>query len=82
MRSHTTPRDAEVQLCVYLADKIEPSRTYTDLTEMRRLAPSDLDASLRLCAMSVADKFRKKGRPLHPVTSDFMRELGIDDTVL
>ncbi len=77
---HTTGRGGATLLdkIVYLADKIEPSRTYTDLTEMRRLAPSDLNASLRLCALSVADKFRRKGRDIHPVTHDFMRELGID----
>ncbi|MBR2522868.1 MAG: bis(5'-nucleosyl)-tetraphosphatase (symmetrical) YqeK [Clostridiales bacterium] len=76
---HTTGRGGATTLdkIVYLADKIEPSRTYTDLTEMRRLAPVDLDEAVRLCAISVADKFRRKGRDLHPVTSDFMRELGI-----
>lgn len=76
---HTTGRGGVTLLdkIVYLADKIEPSRTYTDLTEMRRLAPTDLDASLRLCVLSVADKFRRKGRAIHPVTLDFMRELGL-----
>ncbi|MBP5262565.1 MAG: bis(5'-nucleosyl)-tetraphosphatase (symmetrical) YqeK [Clostridiales bacterium] len=81
---HTTGRGNATLLdkIVYLADKIEPSRTYTDLTEMRRLAPTDLNASLRLCALSVADKFKKKKRPLHPVTSDFMLELGISQIML
>ncbi|SCW39101.1 nicotinate-nucleotide adenylyltransferase [Ruminococcaceae bacterium YRB3002] len=76
---HTTGRGGATMLdkIVYLADKIEPARTYTDLTEMRRLAPDDLDAALRLCALAVAEKFRKKGRPQHPITDDFMRDLGI-----
>jgi len=76
---HTTGRGGATMLdkIVYLADKIEPSRTYTDLTEMRRLAPSDLDASLKLCVLSVADKFKRKGRAIHPVTLDFMSDLGL-----
>ena len=76
---HTTGRGGATLLdkIVYLADKIEPSRTYTDLTEMRKLAPVDLDASLRLCVVSVADKFKRKGRAIHPVTLDFMSDLGL-----
>ncbi len=62
---------------VFLADKIEPSRTYTDLTEIRRAAETDIDEALRMCASSVRDKFKAQGRELHPLTSDFMESLGI-----
>ena len=72
---HTTGRAGMTVLdkIVYLADKIEPSRTYTDLTEMKRLAPVDLEAAVLLCRETVIDKFRKKGRPIHPLTEEWER---------
>ena len=77
---HTTGRGEATLLdeIVFLADKIEPSRTYTDLSLMRKLAPKDLDGAARLCLESVVDKFRKKGRPVHPLTEDFMKSLGMN----
>jgi len=77
---HTTGRGDMTLLdeIVFLADKIEPSRTYTDLSLMRKLAPEDLDGAARLCLESVVDKFRKKGRPVHPLTEDFMKSLGMN----
>lgn len=76
---HTTGRGNMTLLdeIVFLADKIEPSRTYTDLSVMRRIAPTDLDGAARLCLESVVDKFRKKGRPVHPLTEEFMKSLGM-----
>ena len=70
---HTTGRGnmTDLDLIVYLADKIEPSRTYTDLSEMRKIAPSDLDAAAKLCRAAVIDKFKKKGRPIHPLTEEW-----------
>lgn len=74
---HTTGRGGMTVLdkIVYLADKIEPSRTYTDLSEMRRIAPVDLDRAARLCLDSVMDKFRRKNRPIHPLTEAWNKEL-------
>ena len=74
---HTTGRPDMTLLdkIVYLADKIEPARTYTDLTEMRRLAPIDIDASIMLCLESVMDKFRRKGRDIHPITLAWEKQL-------
>ncbi len=74
---HTTGRGGMTVLdkIVYLADKIEPSRTYTDLSEMRRIAPSDLNGAVRLCLDSVNDKFKRKGRTIHPLTVEFGRQL-------
>ena len=74
---HTTGRPDMTTLdkIVYLADKIEPSRTYTDLTEMRRLAPDDLDVAVALCLESVMDKFRRKGRDIHPITLEWEKQI-------
>ena len=76
---HTTGRGDMPILdkIVYLADKIEPSRTYTDLSEMRKTAEYDLDGAVRLCLESVMDKFRKQNREHHPLTNDLARDLGI-----
>ena len=74
---HTTGRGGMTMIdkVVYLADKLEPARTYADLTEMRRLAPTDLDGALRLCLTSVLDKFRRRGVPPHPLSLQFADEL-------
>lgn len=62
---------------VFLSDKLEPARTYTDLTEMRSLAEKDIDASLRLCVGAVRAKFESQGRDIHPLTLAFMESLGV-----
>ena len=76
---HTTGKAdmTTLEKIVFLADKLEPSRTYTDLTLMRELAKTDLDASLRLCVRAVKNKFDAKGREIHPYTLEFMKDLGI-----
>jgi len=62
---------------VYVADKIEPARTYTDLTDIRIAAEKDIDEALRMTVSVVRDKFVKQGRDIHPATQDLMRELGM-----
>ncbi len=76
---HTTGKKDMTVLdkIVFLADKLEPSRTYTDLTLMRELSKTDLDASLILCVKAVKNKFDMKGREIHPYTLEFMKDLGI-----
>lgn len=74
---HTTGRGGMTLLdkIVYLADKLEPSRTYADLTKERELAVTDIDAALRLCVKSVKKKFESRGMKIHPLTVDFMDDL-------
>lgn len=76
---HTTGRGNMTMLdkIVYLADKLEPSRTYTDLTLMREVALSDLDEAVRMCVKAVRNKFLSQGRDIHPLTCEFMKDLGI-----
>jgi len=77
---HTTGRGdmTKLEKIVYLADKIEPARTYTDLSVMRRIAPTDLDGAVSLCLESVIDKFKRKGRDIHPLTVDFAADLHME----
>ena len=76
---HTTGRGnmPDLDRIVYLADKVEPSRTYADLTEMRKVAEYDLEGAVKLCLGAVIDKFRKQDRQNHPLTEDLARDLGI-----
>lgn len=77
---HTTGRGGMTLLdkIVYLADKLEPSRTYADLTKERELAVTDIDEALRLCVKSVKKKFESRGTKIHPLTIDFMDDLNME----
>ena len=76
---HTTGRGnmTVLEKIVYLADKIEPSRTYMDLEPIREAAEHDLDEAVRMTASAVRDKFISQGRQLHPVTEAMMKDLGM-----
>lgn len=77
---HTTGRGDMTLLekIVYLADKIEPSRTYTDLTPIRSAAEKDLESAMRMTALAVKNKFVSQGRDIHPMTLLMMRDLGME----
>lgn len=53
---------------VYLADKLEPSRDYDDLTLIRKYAETDLDAALIECYCAIRESFAKKGMLIHEDT--------------
>ena len=76
---HTTGRGgmSVLEKIVYLADKIEPSRTYTDLTDIRKMAYTDLDEAVRMTVRSVRNKFEEQGRQIHPYTLAMMKDLRI-----
>ena len=50
---------------VYLADKVEPARHYDDLTEIIRLAETDLDGALIECYCAIRESFAAKGQEIH-----------------
>jgi len=77
---HTTGRGdmSLLEKIVYLADKIEPSRNYTDLTPIRTAAEVDLDAACRMTATAVKNKFISQGRDIHPMSLLMMRDLGME----
>ena len=76
---HTTGRGdmSILEKIVYLADKIEPSRNYTDLTPIREAAEKDLDSAMRMTAAAVRDKFVSQGRDIHPLTKQMMKDLNM-----
>lgn len=53
---------------VYLADKIEPSRDYDDLTMIRTLAEHDLNGALIECYCAIKESFARKGQQIHEDT--------------
>ena len=76
---HTTGRGnmSVLEKIVYLADKVEPSRTYMDLAPIRETAEKDLDEAVRMTAEAVRNKFKAQGREMHPVTTAMMKDLGM-----
>ena len=76
---HTTGRGDmnTLEKIVYLADKIEPSRNYTDLSPIRTAAETDLEDAMRMTASAVRDKFVSQGRDIHPMTVRMMADLGM-----
>ncbi|HBP38447.1 MAG TPA: hypothetical protein DD640_06850 [Clostridiales bacterium] len=60
---------------IFIADKVEPARTYTHLSEIRRLAETDLDRAMLICLREI-DSFliREKLTP-HPYTNEARAEL-------
>ena len=76
---HTTGRGnmSALEKIVYLADKIEPARTYMDLEPIRKAAQTDLDEATRMTALAIKAKFDRQERPTHPSTVDMLRDLGI-----
>lgn len=81
IRFHTTARKGMTitDKVVYLSDKIEPARTYDDLTEVRKAADSDLELGLILCVSAFVEKSKRKGMELHPNTKGFIKELRLQD---
>jgi nicotinate-nucleotide adenylyltransferase len=60
---------------VYLADKVEPARHYDDLTEIRRLAETDLDGALIECYCAIRESFAAKGQEIHEDTKKSLKYL-------
>lgn len=77
IRYHTTlhapfsPLDA----ILYLSDKIEWGRTYTDVTPIRELAEKDLRAATKLCLEAAAAAILRQGKAVHPFTQAALRSL-------
>ena len=68
IRWHTTGK-ADMTLLekiIYLADYIEPTRSFCDLRELRKLAFEDLDRALLLGFTMAVEDLAKKGMVVHP----------------
>ena len=65
---HTTGKAdmTHLEKIIYLADYIEPTRDFSDLTQLRRLAMEDLDQALLLGLTMAVDDLSRKKMVLHP----------------
>ena len=69
--SHSTGRAGmnELDMCVYLADSIEPTRqSYPDLDQIRMLAELSLPRAMLLSLERTVTYVRSRGKYLHPST--------------
>ncbi len=66
---------SELDKIIFIADKVEPARTYDHLDEIRRLAETDLDASLRLCLGEIDLFLKRESLTPHPYTQVASDEL-------
>ena len=67
---HTTGK-ADMSLLdkvIYLADYIEPNRSFDGVEQLRALAYEDLDAALLMGMEMTIQEMREKGSPIHPNT--------------
>ena len=78
IRYHNTgfPGMTRLDMCVCLADSIEPlRRSYPALEEVRKLAGSSLERALLLSLETTADYVLSRGLYLHPRTMETIRWL-------
>ncbi len=77
IRFHTTGRPGMTLLekIVCLADSIELSRTYADLTHIRALAFEDLDGALKLSFEMTLASLHRRGLTVHPMTLEALADL-------
>ena len=66
--STLTFSDDPLSMLVFLADKIEPARTYDDLSPIRQAALASLTEATILCLEAIKAKNRGAGRPIYPPT--------------
>lgn len=68
IRYHSTGRCDMTALeeVIFLADKLEPARDYSDLLHLRRLAWTDVRRATYACLKAVKHSFDREGKPLHP----------------
>lgn len=70
VRWHTTGRPGMslLEKILYLADYIEPTRSFPGLEETRALAQRDLDAAVFRATQDCVIYNIRKARPIHPIT--------------
>jgi predicted HD superfamily hydrolase involved in NAD metabolism len=76
VRRHTLggPEMSVLDECVFVADAIEPGRTWRGVDDMRRRAMESLDAAVLDLARRDLDRLRARGREPHPLMLALVRE--------
>lgn len=78
VRYHTTagPGLGPLAKALFIADGVEPDRTYPDRARLYALAMEDLEAGFRAVLSSSRDYLAARGIPLHPAMAEALREIG------
>ncbi len=76
---HTTGSGdmSPLDLLIYVADKVEPARTYNNLAGIRKAAEVDLEQAMRLCLVEVEAFLEREQKPSHPYAQAAIEKLGI-----
>ena len=73
---HTTGcADMSTWINHFIADKVEPARTYDNLDMIRHAAEKDLDASLLVCIYEIEKFLQRENLSTHPYTLAAKREV-------
>ena len=77
IRYHTTsrPDSSLLEKIIFVADKIEPGRTFPRIEEIREAAARSIDEGLAECLKDIMHQLQETGRPIHPDTLDAYRQL-------
>lgn len=76
---HTTGNGdmSDLDLLIYVADKVEPARTYNNLEAIREAAETDLVQAMRLCLVEVEAFLERENKPSHPYAQAALMKLGV-----
>lgn len=69
------PGMSTVARCVFVADSVEPGRTYDGVDDLRRLAARSLDGALRRIVQRDVERLERRGRVVHPAMRALAEEL-------
>ncbi|MHB1452538.1 MAG: nicotinate (nicotinamide) nucleotide adenylyltransferase [Saccharofermentanales bacterium] len=77
IKFHTTSRPdaSRVEKIVFIADKIEPGRTFHRIDEIREIAYRNLDDGLRECLIDIILHLGQTGKTVHPDTVAALKSL-------
>ncbi len=84
IEKHTTGAGemSPLDCVVYLADSLEPARSFAERRELWDLAARDLHAATRDVLLLSIRHYAAKGKPLAPPTAAAARSFGIDSNLL
>ncbi|NJP40778.1 nicotinate (nicotinamide) nucleotide adenylyltransferase [Oscillospiraceae bacterium HV4-5-C5C] len=71
LRAEASPLDK----IIYLADKLEPGRTYSDLAPLRQIAETDLDQAVAACLKAAAQHLQTSGQVMNPLSQAALRDI-------
>ncbi|MDD2533729.1 MAG: bis(5'-nucleosyl)-tetraphosphatase (symmetrical) YqeK [Eubacteriales bacterium] len=76
---HTTGNGdmSPLDLLIYVADKVEPARTYNNLEGIRIAAENDLEQAMRLCLVEVEAFLVREQKPSHPYALAALKKLNV-----